>query len=168
MVLTTLPGVLNEQTRVYRLMLNDRLTADIASKMLNMLDRIRASVEAMPPEPEILIGSGTVINVLSVANGHYITAAAIERMAKWRIDVGHRSKRSIRTARDRTCANCNRASTDAHREDRSASLGGSGDDEDAAAPETTETLISAYAELASGVDDGDAQAEPSNTPDASV
>lgn len=81
MNLTTLAGVLNEQTRVYRLLLNGRIKADMASKMGFMLDKIRSSVEGLPPEPMLYgPGFGGEINIISIEAGRYITRNAIDRL----------------------------------------------------------------------------------------
>jgi hypothetical protein len=81
MNLTTLAGVLNEQTRVYRLMLNGRIRPEMATKMGFMLDKIRSSVEALPPAPQFLPSSGLTVNVISIECGRYITRKAVERLA---------------------------------------------------------------------------------------
>ena len=57
MSLTTVGGLLNEQTRIYRMSVNGRITAELASKMMAMLDLIRTTIEALPPEP-LILGSG--------------------------------------------------------------------------------------------------------------
>src|SRR5258708_8892079 len=81
MWLTLLCGVLAEQTRIYRLLLNGRIRPEHATKMTFMLDKIRSSVEAIPPEARLLGSGFSVINIISIESGRYITREARQRLA---------------------------------------------------------------------------------------
>ena len=57
MSLTTVGRLLERADTHLPDVINGRITAELASKMMGMLDRIRTTIKALPPEPQIL-GSG--------------------------------------------------------------------------------------------------------------
>ena len=73
MVLDSIPGIIAEQCRVYRLWTNGRIKADEMVKGMGGLTQIRTSIESLPPEPrpEPPI---TSYNIVSVPPGFEINS----------------------------------------------------------------------------------------------
>ena len=72
MSLNSVPGVINEQARIYRACVNGHLKPSDMCRMMFGLREIRCSIESLPPEAPVET-SPPVINIVSVGSDYFVT-----------------------------------------------------------------------------------------------
>jgi hypothetical protein len=75
MTLNTVPGIIAEQARVYRLWTNGKIRSGEMSQAMFGLKEIRHSIESLPPEP--VNPTPTQFTVVEVEPGFFLDEAAI-------------------------------------------------------------------------------------------
>ena len=80
MVLDSIPGIIAEQCRLYRLWTNGRIKVDEMSKGMGGLSQIRTSIESLPAEQQP-DAPPTAISIIEVPSGMFVTEDEWRKMS---------------------------------------------------------------------------------------